>query len=530
MKKLFTSIAVALCSLTAMADVYTNCPLTVTVNGSPMENDPIDVTITKQDNGKYTMELKDFTLTEMSLPIGTIKVSDVDAVECGNVTVLSTEQAITISAGSTGEPAEWLGPDLQQVPILLKGEIKDGQFNAILNIPMGGDMLVGVQLGKNVSEMGQLPNSGFENFHKATYNDYTSDEPNGWHTFMSATGKFASQVANITHTWSSTDVRSNVSENNKTCVKVTSAPVKLKIGNFERVIASANGTITTGRLQAGSTTASSNENCAFLDFSSKDKDGNGDPYYSVLNYKPDAIKVWVNYKAGDGNKNPQASISAILSNGEKIQDPENSKYNDNIIARASNITIASTGKWEQIGVPFTYSNKDANPLGALVTISTCAVPSGGSQSETNPDVLYVDDVELVYNAELESISVKGTEATLTGSTYQVAVTGEITPKDIEVETNGQGTYVSKTLETAKDGKGVNVVITVTSNDLKTANMYNLFVEGATTTGINKPTTSITPSGINAIYNLAGQQVSSMTSGNVYIVKTTDGKTKKVIKK
>lgn len=50
------------------------------------------------------------------------------------------------------------------------------------------------------------------------------------------------------------------------------------------------------------------------------------------------------------------------------------------------------------------------------------------------------------------------------------------------------------------------------------------------TGINKPQTVTLPNGINAIYNLAGQQVSSMTSGNVYIVKTTDGKTKKVVKK
>ena len=51
-----------------------------------------------------------------------------------------------------------------------------------------------------------------------------------------------------------------------------------------------------------------------------------------------------------------------------------------------------------------------------------------------------------------------------------------------------------------------------------------------TTGINKPQTVTLPNGINAIYNLAGQQVSSMTPGQVYIIKTTDGQTKKVIKK
>lgn len=46
-----------------MAEDYKACPLTVTVNGAAMENDPINVTVNKQSNGKYTMELKDFTLT-----------------------------------------------------------------------------------------------------------------------------------------------------------------------------------------------------------------------------------------------------------------------------------------------------------------------------------------------------------------------------------------------------------------------------------------------------------------------------------
>ena len=44
------------------------------------------------------------------------------------------------------------------------------------------------------------------------------------------------------------------------------------------VVASANGTITTGRLKAGSMTASSKDNCSFLDFTSKDVDANGEPY------------------------------------------------------------------------------------------------------------------------------------------------------------------------------------------------------------------------------------------------------------
>lgn len=529
MKKLFTCIAIALCSLTAMAEDYAACPLTVTVNGAAMENDPINVTVNKQSNGKYTMELKDFTLTTYFLPIGTIKVTDVDATNCGNTTVLSTEQTITIAAGSTGKPEEWTGPELGPLPILLKGEIKNGEFNAILNIPLNADMLVGVQLGKSVNNLGQLPNSGFETFHTATYDSYTSEEPNGWHTFMSASGSLASQVATITHTWASNEIRKNAETENKQCVKVASAPVKIKFGSLERIVASANGTITTGRLQAGSMTASDKANCAFLDFSLTNKDGNGDPYYAVLNNKPDAIKAWVKFKAGDGNNNPTASISALLSNGKKIQDPEDSKLEDNIIARAINTNIASTNAWQQIEIPFNYANTTTTPLGALVTISTCSVPSGGSKSETNPDIIYVDDIELVYNAEVKSITVKGVEATTAnGTAYEANISGTISPEDINVQTNAQGAYVSKILNNSKNG-GVDVAITVTSNDLKKANMYNLHIEGATT-GINKPQTVTTQSGIKAVYNLSGQQVSGMSKAGVYIVERNDGTTVKVLKK
>ena len=51
-----------------------------------------------------------------------------------------------------------------------------------------------------------------------------------------------------------------------------------------------------------------------------------------------------------------------------------------------------------------------------------------------------------------------------------------------------------------------------------------------TTGIKTLQATTKANNATSIFTLAGQQVSSMTSGNVYIVKTTDGKIKKVIKK
>ena len=94
-------------------------------------------------------------------------------------------------------------------------------------------------------------------------------------------------------------------------------------------------------------------------------------------------------------------------------------------------------------------------------------------------------------------------------------------------TEGAGAYVTKKI--TSDDEATYVTITVTSNDLKTFVTRTVTFPGLIN-GINKPQTVTLPNGINAIYNLAGQQVSSMASGNVYIVKTTDGKTKKVVKK
>lgn len=58
MKKLFTSVALALALMSASAENYT-CPLAVNISGSvdmPVGN--VTVSVTKQDNGKYTMDLK----------------------------------------------------------------------------------------------------------------------------------------------------------------------------------------------------------------------------------------------------------------------------------------------------------------------------------------------------------------------------------------------------------------------------------------------------------------------------------------
>ena len=129
-------------------------------------------------------------------------------------------------------------------------------------------------------------------------------------------------------------------------------------------------------------------------------------------------------------------------------------------------------------------------------MSTCAVASGGSQSETNPDVLYVDDIEMVYNCALKTIKVNGYDATLENGKYTANASGIVTANDIEVESDGKGAYITKLLEDNKNG-GVTATIIITSNDLKESNMYTLDIKGATT-GIKAPQSVTLPNGIKAI--------------------------------
>lgn len=524
MKKIFTLVAAALCSMQMMAKDYT-CPLVVNMMGFDMPVGDIQVNVDEQGEGKYTMSLLNFKMSD-DMPVGNIVIKDVEATKCGNVTMLNAAKDIQITAGDD-ESLDWMGPNLGNVNILLKGELKGDKFNAYLNIPLAGNMIIGVKLGENAKEMGQLPNAGFEKFHEASYSSAKSQEPNGWHSFMSSTGNVASMVSEPVHTYESAEVRENAAEDNKKCVKIVSTPVKF----MGMVVASANGTITTGRLQAGSADATSNKNCSFLDFSSTDVDANGDPFYAVLNNKPDAMKVWVKFKAGDGNKNPKATISALLTNGKMAQDPEDEQYAANIIARAQNSSIESKDEWQEITIPFTYDNAEEMPKAALVTMSTCAVPSGGSKSETNPDVLYVDDVEMVYNAGVKKITMDGKDITNefdeAGELEIEGYSKDLDINNFQLEAIGAGAYVTKKI--TSDGFDTYVSFTVTSNDLKNCVTRTITFKDYTT-GIKNLETITLPNGVKAIYNMAGQQVTSMQSGQVYIVKYTNGESKKMIKK
>lgn len=540
MKRFFTSLlATAAFAVSSMATDYKDM-MTVSLDGNPTTPTETTISVEKTDDSGYTLSLKNFVLYMTTgdqvfpMPVGTIVLENVEAVTNGDVTTLKTSQDIEIAEGDDPTyEGSWIGPGLSAdgdlIPVNMTGEIRGDKFYTVININFMG-MNIDVVFGNGGY---QIENSGFENFHTATYvdgkNKYTSDEPNAWHSFNSgiATGslsfltKYALQNGN---TSVSDDVRPGSTGTKSVAIKSSI------VMGFQP----ANGTMTTGRLQAGSTTATDAANCSFLDMSSTDTDGNGDPFYTVLNGRPDALSVWVKYKQGQVNEQyPYATVSAVITDGTRYQDPEDKAYT-NVVAKAQDKTIESKGfEWQNLVIPFdytSYASNNAQAKALLVTISTNAQPGVGSRDAENPDMIIVDDISLVYNSHLASLKVKGTEVEGFDKnvlSYDLKGEGAISVDDIEAVSDGQGAYVTKALEGTD--KGVKVTITVTSNDLKTTNVYTLNIEGATTTGINKVETT-TGKGTAAIYNVNGQRVDNMSQKGLYIIRQADGKTVKVLKK
>lgn len=534
MKKFFTLVTFILGAMSMNAKEYEG-NLKVIVEGVSTYQ-TAKISVDKQNDGKYTLSLKNFTLGEGTgaMHVGTIVIKDVEATTIGDITKIITNKKIALQDGDD-KSIQWMANFIntaagattenpEAVPVDLIGRMKgDETFATVINIDLQKSM--GMNISVDFSTfMSQLKNSDFESFHEETMtmgeNSVSGDEPDYWHSFMCASGGVYAYLAAASgdpHTHESDDVRPG--STGETSLLLTAVDVQ--------PFGIANGTVTTGRLNAGNTKPADLSNHSYIDMSLTDVDGINQPFYPALDTKPDAINVWVKFKQGTPDaKHPYATINGVITDGTYYQDPEDKTYN-NVVAKATDTKIASENEWKELNIPFDYESYKANNVEGktiLLTISTNADPGCGSGT----DELYIDDLSLVYNAGIKSVKVKGAELTDEDGDhiYKTTVNGAISANDVVVESDGVGAYITKTF--TEENGGVTVDVTITSNDLKTENTYKIYIDGATSGINNMPIT--TTNGIQAIYNLAGQQVSSMTSGNVYIVKTTDGKTKKVIKK
>ena len=516
-------------ALTGMADTY-NGPLHIDIDGKTVDQ-TTDITIEKQADGNYTLKLMNFKIKMgVTMNVGNIIITDVPAVSNGQTLMLKAKKKIAIKGGSM----DYL---LKSVPIDMIGELRDGDFYTNINISMATQKIK-VTFG---TDKYQLPNAGFETYHTATVtepenpdfpdsepNTASSDEPNYWHSFMSASGNpglvylaCATPVA-----FKCDDVRPG-----------STGKQSLKLKSFDAILAIANGTITTGRMNTGDYIASNTDaNYAWSDMSNTDKDAHGDPFYATLYSLPDAMKVWLKFKQGTANaEHPYATATAIINDGTEFHEPAPSKTTyTNVVGEARNAKIAETGdEWKEFTIPFTYdafAQYGAKAKSVLVTLSTNADAGQGSDG----DLLYVDDLSFVYNAGLKAITLtaeNGEVFTVDGvnsetKEYTATVPFDVTANNLKAISDGKGAYVSTTIA---DGKAT---FEITSNDLATTNVYTLNFKKGNAQGIT--------SGINGaqaaqaqtagIYTIDGMRVNAITKPGLYIVKDANGNVKKVLKK
>ena len=255
-------------------------------------------------------------------------------------------------------------------------------------------------------------NGGFEDWGK--YKDAAASEvaePRYWHSFTSASGTWASLAGE--HCFKSTDAHSG------------NYSVKLQATSVWGQI--ANGTVTTGRLNAGSIKADDPANHSEVDMTKTETDRNEDPYYQVLEARPDSIAFWVKFSTGKAGT--LANMSAYITDGTYYQAPEDKTYN-NKVGWAEYPSIAACSEWTRISVPFTYAETNLEPKAIMLTFSTCATPGGGKGDE----VLLVDDVELIYGISYtDKLVVKV-------NTGENTETTEIPSSTINISKNSDGTY------------------------------------------------------------------------------------------
>lgn len=528
MKKFFTLCAAACMASSMMATDY-NGQLAVILNGQMADTHKTTISINKQDDGNYTLSLKNFSM-----------VSDADTMYVGNVELtgvkaekndegfyeMETTQGIAITAGDD-DSKDWMGPILTmgnggKIDVTVMASFNDDRLTTTIEIPFGPlDIKVAFDNGNY-----HLLNGGFEDYHTATLYSpedpsvfVTSDEPNNWHSFMSASGPdtWRWMAGYNTVTFIDDEVRPG-----------STGKHSLKLKAIDMWIAIANGTITTGRMNTGSISAAdTNSNYAWLD-SSDAKDDHGDPFYTKMDGMPDSLKVWVKFGQGkaDGDKakdHPYATITAIITDGTSFQEPAPSDvtYN-NVVAEARYPKIASTnGKWQEITIPFELKNAELDPKQILVTCSTNADAGMGSGG----DSLYIDDMQLIYNSELSDIKVK--DKSIAGfksdvHEYTIAFDGMPTEDDIDTEaTNGS----SAIIYINEEDKEINVLSL--AQDLQSSTLYTLKVVAAGIDSVNGD--KVGNNACTGYYDLRGIKVDQPETGKVYIAKYADGSVKKIVK-
>ena len=313
--------------------------------------------------------------------------------------------------------------------------------------------------GQKTSGNYALTNGGFEG-------SWSNSEPNGWHSFPSATGTFASMAGGDDQFKQSTEKRPGSTGSHSVLIASNLiAGVK------------ANGNCTNGQINAGSTTAEE----ASKNYNFSDPSNNG--YNTKFVGNPDSIIFWAKYIPADNNPSNsvnKARMHTVITTNARYQDPEASNYSSVKVAEATiNYSATSSMGWQRLAVPFVYSS--VNPASAayvLVTFTTNQTPGGGSTYSTGsifnktvyPDKIYLDDVEMIYNHSLTSLKMNGSTISFQNGQAKTNKVYSDSEYTFTATSNGKA---AKTF-IGYDAANYRVYIYVVANNYSQARAYSLY--------------------------------------------------------
>ena len=430
MKKLFLSFILAItATLPIIATVQTfTGPMVVTSNRN-----------TYCDNGTLIVKNGNNGLNTISLIVPSynlqLDLANVPCAVANGFTVYSVDRNAQTTQG--------------QLRTVLFARSVDGMMAANVAIP---DQNITIWFN-TVGDHFQLPNCDMEAWTAST------GEPDRWHGFKSAGGTYATSSSALVKLEKSTDVHSGT---DGTYSAVMTA------GSIFGIV--ANGTMTNGQLMAGSMSATSYDNHAEMDKDNTNTDANGDRFYMPLYAKPDKFNVWLKYTQGTSNANYKASVSVKTFDGTYYQEPDNKVYT-NLSGSIVGGQIPAGG-WTFYSFPFDYDSYAANNAATeaiFVTFSTNGNPGQGSKN----DKLFVDDMELVYLAEMTDLRYQG--VTIDGwnpavTAYSMEINDVPNLDDFTADVTGASAVLTKSMEQNADGS-YRIAISVVSGDLLTATCY-----------------------------------------------------------
>ncbi len=215
---------------------------------------------------------------------------------------------------------------------------------------------------------GQIANSDFEQWEAVA----GAEEPVNWNSFLSATGGFAWAAANQLE--QSADVPSG-----------SAGTKSARIWSRSTFGIVANGNLTIGQINMGSTTPSDPSNYNF----SKTADAD---FSEGLTDAPDSLVFWVKFNPVNGGD--MARVKSTLHDNYDYRDPEDAASADHVVAIAELNYGSTNGNWVRKSIPFDYTvGTTTGNTHILITFTTNMNAGGGAAN----DEVFIDDVELIYN-------------------------------------------------------------------------------------------------------------------------------------